>query len=173
VSFHDITLQGTHSHLVIELDHLLTEFKDVEFYYKKKTFPEISDSGRVTFRVKGQGAKLVLTYKVVQSPEDNVTRIMEGYADFNINEMDIVFDKSTLKHDVLVPMLTKMFKKQIRSQIERQVEVNLTGFMIKLGELITGSITRVNRPFLSGIDAARRAVKTSKVYEKKKEKLVE
>jgi hypothetical protein len=173
VSLRDINLQGTHSHLIIELDHLLTEFKDVEFYYKKKTFPEITDSGRVTVRVKGQGAKLTLTYKVVQSPEDNVTRIMEGFADFNINDMDIIFDKSTLKHDVLVPMLTKMFKRQIRSQIERQVESNFTGFMIKLGELLTSSITKVNRPFLSGIDAARKAVKTSRVYEKKKEKLVE
>jgi len=173
VTLRDISLQGTHSHLVIELDHLFQEFKDVEFYYKKKTFPELSDTGRVTFRVKGQGAKLTLTYRVVQSPEDQVTRIMEGFANFSISEMEIVYDKSTLKHDVLVPMVTKMFKGQIKSQIERQVETNLTGFMIKLGDLLTNSITRVNRPFLSGIEAARKVVKTSRVYEKKNEKLVE
>lgn len=160
VSLRDITHQGTHSHLVIELDHLLTEFQDVEFYFKKKTFPELSDQGRVTFRVKN--AKLVLNYKVVQSSLENITSIMEGYADFNINDMEIVFDKSSIKHDVLLPMLTKMFKKRIRSQIERQVESNLTGFMMKLGDLLTGSITKINRPFLSGIDAARKAVKTDR-----------
>jgi hypothetical protein len=169
VTLRDITLQGSHSHLIIELDHLITEFKDVDFYYKKKTFPNMSDSGRVTFRV--NASKLVLTYKVVQSPEYHVTRIMEGYASFNISNMDIIFDKSTLKHDVLVPMLMKMFKGRVRSQIEKQVETNLTGFMIKLGDLLTGSITKINKPFLNGIDAARKAMETSRVYEKKNEKI--
>ena len=90
LSFTDIELKETHTHLVIVLNRLLTELKDVEFYYKKKTFPELEDSGRVTFRVKGDGARLKLTYNVVQGPEDKFPRIMEGNAFFDIGFRDRV-----------------------------------------------------------------------------------
>jgi hypothetical protein len=174
VSFRDIEVKETQTFLVIELNRLLTELKNVEFYYKKKTFPELEDSGRVTFRVKGQGARLRITYNVVQKPEDKVPRIMEGSANFDISDLDIEFDTSTLKHNVLVPMLTNMFKLQIKLQIEYQVENNLKGFMKNLGDMITNSITQTNRPFLSGLEQARKAVKYSQfgqIYEKRREKL--
>jgi len=69
-------------------------------------------------------------------------------------------------------MLTAVFKTQIKQQIEYQVETNLTGFMAKLGDMMTSSIGQLNRPFLSSIEAARNAVKSSqlgKVYEKRRE----
>jgi len=174
ISMRDIQLKGTHTYLVIELDRLLTELKDVEFYYRKKTFPELEDSGRVTFRVNGAGAKLTLTYNVEQGPDDPVPRMKQGYANFDISNLDIEFDTTTLKHPVLVPLLTAMFKLQIKLQIEQQVETNLTGFIKQLGELMSTSIAQANRPFLSGLEAARKAVKSSQIgqiYEKRREKL--
>jgi len=36
VSLRDLEHKTSNTHLVIHLDHLLTELKDVEFYYKKK-----------------------------------------------------------------------------------------------------------------------------------------
>jgi hypothetical protein len=174
VSFKDAKHQPTRTFLVIQLDRLLTELKNVDFYYRKKTFPELGDSGRVTFRVKGKGASLSLTYTIIQNPEENVTKIIEGNASFDIHELDIEFDVGSLKHSFLVPMLTKIFKTQIKQQIERKVEMNLIGFINRLGEMMTNSIARANRPFLTGIEAARKAVKTSnldKVYEKRREML--
>jgi len=171
-SLRDIQVTETHTNLIIELDRLLTILNDVEFYYHKKTFPELEDSGRVTFRVKGDGAKLTLTYKVNQDLEKKSTVVTEEYARFDISELEIVFDTSTLKHSWLVPMLTAMFKTQIKQQIEYQVESNLNGFMAKLGEMMTSSIAQLNRPFLSSIEAARNVVKNSqlgKVYEKRRE----
>jgi len=88
--------------------------------------------------------------------------------------MDIVFDTSTLKHSVLIPILTKFFKQQIKEQIEYQVESNLTGFVNKLGDMMNNSISESKRPnFMSGIEAARNSVKStqfSQVFEKKKRK---
>jgi hypothetical protein len=172
LSLRDIEVTETHTHLIIELDRLLTILNDVEFYYHKKTFPELEDSGRVTFRVKGNGAKLTLTYNVNQDSEKKSPVVTEGFARFDISELEIVFDSSTLKHSWLVPMLTAVFKTQIKQQIEYQVETNLTGFMAKLGDMMTSSIGQLNRPFLSSIEAARNAVKSSqlgKVYEKRRE----
>jgi len=173
-SLQDIKTKGTHTHLVLSLNKLRTEIKDVQFYYKKKTFPELEDKGRVTFRLKGDGAKLSLTFNVEQGPEDKIPRIMEGKADFDISDLDIEFDTSTIQHTVLVPMLTKIFKLQIKLQIEKEVEKNLGGFMSKLGDLMMNTFTQTNRPFLTGLEAARKAIKTSELgqlYQKRREKL--
>jgi len=173
-SFQDIEVKGTHTFLVIQLNHFRTELKDIEFYYKKKTFPELEDKGRVTFRIKGQGANLSLTYKIEQKPEDKIPRIMEGNALFDITDLDIEFDTSTIHHTVLVPMLTKMFKLQIKLQLEKEVEKNLKSWMAKLGELMTSTIAQTNRPFLSGLDTARKAIKSTEmgqVFQKRREKL--
>jgi hypothetical protein len=174
-SLRDMEHKSTNSHLVVQLDHLLTELKDVEFYYKKKSTPEFEEGpGRVTFREKGKGATLTLVYNVVQGPEDNAPRITEGYATFHISDMEINFDKSTLRHSVLVPMLTKVFKTFIKKQVEKKVEDNLSGFIKKLGVMLMKAMIKANKPFMSGIDAARRAIKNSamaQVYEKRHERL--
>jgi len=99
---------------------------------------------------------------------------MEGNANFDISDLDIEFDTSTIRHTVLVPMLTKMFKLQIKLQLEKEVEKNLKKWMAKLGDLMTSTIAQTNRPFLSGLEAARKAIKTSElgqVYQKRREKL--
>jgi len=88
--------------------------------------------------------------------------------------MEIDFDKSTLKHPLMVPMLTQLFKTQIRMEIERQVEHNLIKFMDQLGERLTSSLKEMNKPFHYGLEAAKKAVKSSQlaqVYEKRREKL--
>jgi len=174
-SFKDIEVKDTHTFLVIQLNHFRTELKDIDFYYKKKTFPELEDKGRVTFRIKGHtGANLTLSFKVEQKPEDKLPRILEGTANFEISDLDIEFDTSTIHHTVLVPMLTKMFKLQIKLQLEKEVEKNLKGWMDKLGNLIMNTIVQTNRPFLSGLEATRKAMKATEfgqIYQKRVEKL--
>jgi len=174
VSMRDIEVKGTHTHMVIELDKLLTEIKDIEFFYRKKSFPGFEDHGKVTFRITGNGAKLVFTYNLLQRPEDKVPRISEGKVSFDISAMSIDFDKSTLRHPTMVPMLTQLWKMQIRHQIEHEVESNLTGFVNKLGDIMTTSLEQINRPFLTGLELAKNVVKSSQVaqvYEKRREKL--
>jgi len=111
---------------------------------------------------------------MIQGPADTVPRITEGYASFIISDVVIEFDKETLNHPVLVPMLTSVFKSQIRQSIEKQVENNLTGFIGKLGEMMTNALSQANRPILTGIELAKKAVKSTQlaqVYEKRREML--
>jgi len=172
VSVRDIEVKGTQTNLVIVFDKILTELKDISFFYRKKTFPSFEDQGKATFRIKGNGSKLTFTYTLDQGPQDTVPRISEGYASFDISDMSIEFDKTTLTHDMMVPLLTQMFKVQIRQQIEKEVENNLTGFMKNVGEMMTKSLTEINRPFRTGLEAAKEAVKSSQlsqVYQKRRE----
>jgi len=174
VSLRDIETKESRTYLVIQLNKMLTELKNVKFWYRKKTVPTLEDSGLVTFRIKGNGARLRLTYKVVQGPQDKLPRIAQGKVTFDISDMDIEFDKTSIKHDILLPMLSQMFKLQIKAQIENTVERNLNGFLEKLGDLMTQSISQVNRPFLAGLDLAKKAVKSTQfaqVYEGRHQKL--
>jgi hypothetical protein len=173
-SLQHIEVRGTRTFLIIQLNQLLTEVKDVDFYFKKKTFPTFEDSGRVTFRIKGQGAQLTFTYNVEHVAGDSSPRIIEGHADFFINQMDIEFDKETLKHDLLIPVFTKIFKNMIKKKIEEAVEKNLKSFIAKLGGVMTNAISQVNRPLLTGLEMARKNIKASELsqlYQKRREKL--
>jgi len=176
-SFKDIKAKGSHTHLVITLDKFRTELKNVSFFYKKKTFPALTDSGLVTFRIGGDGARLKLVFTVDQNTGDKLPHLTEGFADFHIRQMDINFDKSTLTHDVLLPMMSNMGKLQIKTEIEKIVEKNLTSVIQKLGEQLTQSLNEVNRPFIwSGLETARHVVKKSEigqVYANRREKLME
>jgi len=174
LSLKDLEAKRSHTHLVVTLDKFRTELKNMNFWYKKKTFPELTDSGVVTFRIGGAGARLKMVFTVDQRPGDKLPRLTEGYADFHIHHMDINFDKATLTHDVLLPMMTNMWKLQIQTQIEREVEKNLTSVVQKLSEQMTSTLGEVNRPFLSGLEEARKAVKKSElaqVYANRREKL--
>jgi hypothetical protein len=174
VSIRDVEVKGTKTNLVIHLDDLRTELKNVDFTYNKKTFPKFDEKGKATFRIGGNGAKLTLRYEVEQAPHDKYPKMKKGYASFYISDMSIDFDTATLKHDVMVPMLTALFKTQIKNEIEREIENNLTGWIEKLGDTMTNQLSEMNRPFLNPIEAAKKAVKSSQfaqVNEKRSEKL--
>jgi hypothetical protein len=174
LSLKELETKSSHTRLVIRLDKLRTELRNMKFWYKKKTFPELTDSGVVTFRIGGNGARLDIVFTVEQQQAGGRPLLTEGYADFHIREMDIDFDKSTLKHDVLVPMLTTLFKQQIQTQIEEIVEHNLTDAIQKLGEQLTQTLSEVNRPFTGGLESARQTLlksDMSQVYANRREKL--
>jgi len=165
-----------HTRLVIRLDKFRTELKNMKFFYKKKTFPELMDNGVVSFRIGGEGARLVLVFNVEKFHGDPQPHLTQGYADFHIRHMDIDFDKDTLTHDVLVPMITNLSKMDIQHEIERVVEKSLTGVIHKLGDQLTQTLSQVNRPFLSGLETAKETLKKSEmaqVYANRIEKLME
>jgi len=114
VSLRDVETQKSSTKMIITLKEIRTELKNMDFFYHKKTFPEMTEQGRVTLRLTGDGATLKMIFQVKQGPEDKVPKLGEGEVHFQIHTMDIEFDKESLKHDILVPMLTGMMKNQIQ-----------------------------------------------------------
>jgi hypothetical protein len=172
VSIREFDSRGTHTRLVIHLEQLRTEVKNIEFYFKRKTFPSMSDSGIVTFRIPENGADLSIYFTVEERPGETHPRLTEGYAEFNIRKMDIEFDKTTLKHDVLIPMATPIMKPIIRSKIERAVENNLTNALQQLGERLTQALGELSRPPI--FNAVKDTIKTSvpaQIFQERREKL--
>jgi len=110
VSIRDIETKTSNTRLVITLSKIRTELKNLDFFYEKKTVPTLTEGGRVTLRLGGDGATLSFIFEVQQNKEDKVPRLVEGEVHFNIHQLDIEFDKESLKYDVLVPIVTTMFK---------------------------------------------------------------
>jgi len=135
----------------------------------------MSDSGRVTVRLGGsKGATLTLNFRVSQSPTDPIPRFRKGVASFDIQQLDIDFDKQSLHHNVLLPVVGKLFKSQIKRQIETEVERNLNKLINGLGERLTEQLVQANRPISSKLDRIRDAVKSTdlaQTFEKRQQKL--
>jgi hypothetical protein len=173
-SVRDIETKQADTKLVVRLKNIRTELKDLEFYFKRLTFPEMSEHGRVSVKLGGEGAAAVMTFRVYQDINDAFPRFVDGRADFSISKLDIVFDKTTLKHNVLVPMVMSMMKSQIKKQIEVEVEKNLSKLLNSVGDKLTDALAQINRPLLGSIGTIRTAMKgtgMSQVYERRREKL--
>jgi len=171
LSIRDAESKGSHTRLVIHLDKLRTEVKNIEFYFKRKTFPSMSDSGLVTFRIPENGAHLAIYFTIEDGVGDQGPRLTEGYADFNIRKMDIEFDKSTLKHDVLLPMGATVMKPVIQSKIEKAVETTLSTALKQLGDRLTKVLSELNRPIFNSVKETIKSSEPAQVAAKRREKL--
>jgi len=65
LNLREVETKYSSTKMIITLTDIQTELKDLEFYYKKKKFPEMSDRGRVTVRLTGNGATLKMIFRVV------------------------------------------------------------------------------------------------------------
>jgi len=175
ISIRTIETMKSYTKLIVTLKDIRTEVKNLEFYFKRKTFPEMTDQGRLTLRIAGdEGATLNIIYRVEQGTEDAPPKLGNGEVHFHIQKLDIKFKKGSLKHGVLVPLVTKLFKKRIQHQIEASVEENLGRLVTKIGDQLTEAMVKMNRPIVARVDKMRDLMKDSDValvYEKRKEKL--
>jgi len=171
-SFKELETQKSKSKLVLSLRNIRTEVKDVEFAFKRKKFPVIEDSGRVTFRVRGAGANLTIVLYIVQFQSESVARFENASVDFDISKLDVEFDKSSIKHDTLLPLATKLFKKQIKRSIERAVEKNLEPALNSLGRKLTENLKQSS--LVTQMDKVKNTLKdtdTHQVLQSRHEKL--
>jgi len=129
----------------------------------------------VTFRIPENGADLSIYFTIEERHGETHPRLTEGYADFSIHKLDIEFDKSTLKHDVLLPMMINLARPTIQSKIEKAVETKLSNALKQLGERLTQSLGDINRPSVFGkFGAVKETIKGSApvhVFSERKVKL--
>jgi len=173
VSVKELETERSHTRLVISLRNIRMELKDVHFCYKRKSFPKMEESGRVTLRIGGQGAALTITFLVDQLLGDTAPRFTAGQVNFHIDDMDIEYDRATLTHDVLVPMITSLFKRNFIHSIERGVEKNLDSLVNGIGLRLSESLIGENR-FAKQLESMAASVKHgefSRRYRMRQEKL--
>jgi len=117
INVREVQTDKSKTRLLLTLKHIKTELKNLEFYYHKKTFPQLTEHRRATLRLPGEGATLFITYYVEQSVGQAVPVFQRGSVHFQIHDSQVDFDKQSLSHDILVPMITTLFKTQLQRQI--------------------------------------------------------
>jgi hypothetical protein len=174
LNIRELETERSKTRLVISLRNIRTELKDVKFYYKRKVFPKMEDSGLVTLRIGGSGATLTITFGVDQRPGDSVSKFKGGHVDFHIDDMDIEFDRATITHDILVPMITSLFKRNIIYSVERGVEDSLGEVVNDIGrrlsDALIGSGERLSKQFETMTESVKRG-EFARKYRKRQEKL--
>jgi hypothetical protein len=173
VSVRELETERSRTRLVISLRNLRTEIKDIKFYYKRKQFPKMEESGIASLRIGGKGASLCITFRVDQRPGE-VAHFTSGTVDFSIDQLDIDFDRATLTHDILVPMITGLFKRNIVHSIERAVEKNLGSVVNDIGLRLSEAMGGAQPRFFKQVEAMTQSVKEgefSRRYRKRQEKL--
>lgn len=65
---------------------------------------------------------------------------------FAIPDMEIEFDKKSLSHRVLVPLITALFKSSIIDKFESGVEESLDDGLIALGQQVTSILNQAPNP---------------------------
>jgi len=171
----DLHSRTSGTRMIVTLRNIRTEIKDLAFYFKRKTFPAVTENGRVTLTIGKEGAHLTLIFQIIHHENETAPRFGHGEAHFDISNLVIDFDKKSLHHDKLVPLLTGMFKKRIQRQIENSVETSLQKLMNTWGERLTQVLMTLNRPLLRpGMDTVRKTIQATpvaQVFERRQEKL--
>jgi len=139
-SVKELETKRSRTKLILSLKNIRTEIKDVQFTFKKKTFPQLEDAGRVSVRVGGTGASFKIMFHVSQRAEDTVPIFRAADVDFDIDELDIQFDKATINHDILLPMMVGLWKQYIIRSIERSVETSLEPIINTIGNQLSESL---------------------------------
>jgi len=178
MSMKELETEKSKTRLVISLRNFRTELKDVHFYFKRKVFPALEDSGRVTVQIGGKGATLTLTFQVDYSPEESMTKFSGSKVDMYIDDMDFNFDRSSIKHDIFLPMVTTLFKRTIIHGIKRNVEKGLAGVINDIGYSLTKSMaeSEARKRFQNQLDWMAGTAKKEdfgRIYQQRRQKLEE
>jgi len=158
VDVRNVETKHSDTRLVVFLRNINTEFKNMDFYYKRKTFPEITEKGRVSLGLPGKGASLSLSFRIEQN-QGSAPSFVEGSSIFQIHNLRIDFDKGSLTHKVLVPMITGIFEQQIKRSIEVEVEKSVKEWVSMVGNRLEEVLVQLNTPFYKGMDVAKKIVK--------------
>jgi hypothetical protein len=178
VNLKEVETERGRTELVISLRNFRTELKDVHFYFKRKVFPELEDSGRVTVQLGGKGATLTMTFQIDYVPEESMTKFSGSKVDMYIDDMDFNFDRSSIKHDIFLPMVTSLFKRTIIHSIKRNVEKGLAGLINDLGYSLTKSMaeSETRKRFQNQLDWMAGTMKKEdfgRIYQQRVQKLEE
>jgi len=157
----DLETVNSRTKLVLTLQNIRSQVKDVWFYFKRKTFPAIHDEGRVTISLTGRGATLNASFLIIQGDNDTAPVFKSADVDFDIDGLHIDWDKTTIHHDVLLPMATTLFKAQVVRMIERAVEDKLKAVMTIVGRQLSESISP---RFSSAMDKVRNSLVTADTH---------
>jgi len=114
----------------VQVSNIRPQFKNVKFWYKKKSFPSIEDYGVMDMGLGGDGISIKLVWELISEsglPPVAVLRKSRS----KIDRMDISISASQTKHGwldkILVTLLTPRIKQAVSKALEEYLTSNISG----------------------------------------------
>ncbi|ORX91654.1 hypothetical protein K493DRAFT_264315, partial [Basidiobolus meristosporus CBS 931.73] len=115
--------QNVHNKAFIKFTHVQVRAKDVAFYYKKKTFPKVSDVGYIDIDMPEDGIELDMTLGL--NPAAGKAHVYE-VIDCNTRVNDLNLRIHGSKHDTVYKILSPIINSRVKKVIEQAVPEKLT-----------------------------------------------
>jgi len=150
----------------LDLAKLKPVFRDVKFWYKRKSFPKIEDRGTVDVDLSaGEGTRIKIVWKITSSAEKSFT--------FSLVDVKATVDKMEIhvknaKHEALDKVATSLFVGKIKQAIAQSIVDGIVKALQPLNDQMNqwwasrpvGTVTdRANAELHSAFDRSNQAIK--------------
>jgi len=121
-SLKSLDASHSHTHIKFLIEGIKPKVKDFYFSFKKKGMIKVTDEGRASVKIIGQGLDIYMTFDVKMSGEHRA--ILGGHkVKVNVHKIDI--DILDANHKTMLNMATTLFKGRIETQIEESLAKKL------------------------------------------------
>jgi len=107
--------------ILLQVDNIKPVFKDLKFYYKRKSFPKIEDYGMADVAFGGEGALLRVIWTIEkrghQLPKAILTEVK-----CDIDKLNIHVNTEVTKHDILDTIMAPIVSSSLKSRIADMIE---------------------------------------------------
>jgi len=128
MDFKDDKKDVTNHQMLLQVEHIKPEFKQLKFYYRRKSFPKIEDYGVADLALKGDGASIRVVWSV-QTRADSQPVAEISRVNCIIDKLSIHIVGEATKHEyldaILAPLFSSMIKNKIASTLEEYLRCRL------------------------------------------------
>jgi len=137
MNLRDDQKDATLHQIFLQVEHIRPEFKNLKFYYRRKSFPTIEDYGIADLSLKGDGATIRVIWTIESraggSPLAEISQVK-----CLIDKLQIHLVGEATKHEwldtLLLPIFSGMIKNKIASTIEDYMKAKLNEANLQLNE---------------------------------------
>jgi len=131
VNLRRLTVPMTFGYLLFQIRNLRINLKDVNFWFHRKTFPKIEDTGVANIELWGPDTSVAVRWRV-QSREGEPFRFYTDAVQCYIQHLKI--DTESKHHDFLLKMVTKLFKGTAKRDLESSIEDALRDMAVGISD---------------------------------------
>jgi len=137
LDFKDNSKDLTRHQMQLKVAHIKPQFRNLKFYYRRKTFPKIEDYGIADFTLKGDGGTINVIWTVESGAKTQPYAYLSR-VECTIDKLNIHIIGEATKHDwldtIMAPLLSNMIKNKIANTLEEYLKGKLNDANIKLNE---------------------------------------
>jgi len=138
-------LQGD---LIISVSNIRTKLENVQFWYKRKTFPSGEDSGYMDIDVAG-GINVVIKLVLEASDTDGGLLFSSGSVYCRADDVRVKLRET--KHDILYNMFSGYWAEPIKDNIEKYISEKLAGAIKEFREAANERVREIQKQGITGV----------------------